>query len=128
EKLYNKYKDKVRFDFTHFASYVTLSAIVTECAGRQDKLWEIHDSLMHRKFLPDTAEIFDLAKKIKLNMVRFKKDFTDFDLQSKIEYNFRLLKAYGLYATPTILINGKPIFNSSSEQEIEKKIKEELKK
>ena len=38
----------------------------------------------------------------------------------------KLLKYCGLFGTPTILINGKPIFNSSSQVEIEDVISKEL--
>ncbi|OFX31722.1 MAG: hypothetical protein A2X08_06675 [Bacteroidetes bacterium GWA2_32_17] len=126
EKLFKKYKNKVRFGFIHFSSYVTLCATATECATKQNKFWEMRDIIMNQPKLPDTADVFLIAKKLNLNMELFTKNFYDPETSSKIEYNFKLLKYCGLFGTPTILINGIPIFNSSSQKEIEKVLEKEL--
>ena len=81
---------------------------------------------MNQPKLPDTADVFLIAKKLNLNMELFTKNFYDPETSSKIEYNFKLLKYCGLFGTPTILINGIPIFNSSSQKEIEKVLEKEL--
>ena len=128
QKLEKKYSDKVKFGFTHFASYVTLSAIAAECAAKQNKFWAMKDILFEQKQLPDSNKIFSLAEKLHLDINRFKSDFSDLQIQNTLEYNFRILKAIGLYATPTVLINGKPVFNSSSIDEIEKMINLEISK
>jgi len=126
EKIERKYHNKIRFGFTHFSSYVTLSALATECAAKQGKFWEMRDSIFHRKLLPDTADIFVLAKHLHLNINQFQSDFYNTEIPQNLNYNFKLLKAYGLYATPTILINGKPVFDSSSLEAIENQIESEL--
>jgi protein-disulfide isomerase len=126
ENIYHKYKNKIRFGFTHFSTYVTLCALATECASKQGKFWEMHDSIMKRTTLPDTSDVFRLAEKLRMNMERFSKDFFAPEISNRIEYNFELLKNYGLFGTPTILINGKPVFNSSSESDIEDAINKEL--
>jgi protein-disulfide isomerase len=66
------------------------------------------------------------AKNLGMDLKLFNKDLNDPGASSRLEYNFKLLKAYGIYATPTILINGKPVFDSSSMVEIENQIKSEL--
>jgi len=126
KKLYQKYHQKVRFGFIHFSSYVTLCATATECATKQNKFWEMHDDIMNLPKLPDTTDVFLIAKKLNINMELFNKNFYDSETTNKIEYNFKLLKYCGLFGTPTILINGKPIFNSSSQVEIEDVISKEL--
>ncbi|OFX42472.1 MAG: hypothetical protein A2046_08990 [Bacteroidetes bacterium GWA2_30_7] len=126
EKLYQKYKYRIRFGFAHFASYVTLSVTASECSANQDKFWQMHDSIMNNKNLLDTIQIFDLAKKMQLNMEQFKKDFYSTKITEQVEYNFRILKALGLFGTPTIIVNGKINFNSSSYEEIEKLIIDDL--
>lgn len=63
EKIYKKYKNKVRFDFIHFSSYVTLCALATECAGKQNKFWEMRDIIMNQPKLPDTSDVFFNSKK-----------------------------------------------------------------
>jgi protein-disulfide isomerase len=59
-------------------------------------------------------------------VITFKKDLHNSEMDSRMEYNFQILKALGLYGTPTVLINDKPVFDSSSKTEIEKAINEQL--
>lgn len=126
EYIFKKYKDKVKFGFTHFSTDITICAIASECGGKQNKFWEMHDIIFGFKHLPDTSELFTIATKLKLDMKVFKKDFADKSLSNNISKNFDKLKVMGLYGTPTFVINGKIIFNSSSKEEIEKVINENL--
>lgn len=124
--LYDKYKDKVKFGFSHFSSYVSVSAIACECASRQGKFWEMHDSLFELTNYPDTTEIINIAKKMELDLYQFRLDFKDSTIVSNIENNFRNIHSKGIYATPTIIINNKTIFNSASFEEIENLLLKEL--
>lgn len=128
KELYNKYKDKVRFASSYFSSYISLSGIACESAGRQNKYWEMYDSIFSKKNIPDSIGIFRIAKNIKLNMELFKNDFADKLLINSIEDNFKRIHAKGIYATPTIVINNKAILNSKSFDEIEKKLITEIEK
>ncbi|MEI6050897.1 MAG: thioredoxin domain-containing protein [Bacteroidota bacterium] len=119
DSLYIKYKDKVKFGFTNFGSYATISAIATECAAKQGKFWEMHDALFSLSDLPDTTRIFSIAYDLDININEFKNDFYDKKTQNAIENNLNLIINSGIYATPTIMINNRPIFNSSSIVEIE---------
>jgi len=125
-KLYNKYKDKVKFGYIHYGSYVTLSSLATEAAGKQGKFWEMKEAIYKMENLPDTNRILSIAKQLNLNMSTFINDLNNPDIEEKLNYSFKLIKYYGIYATPTILVNGKPVFDSSSETEIEKAINEVL--
>jgi len=126
ENIYQKYKNKVKFGFAHFSSYFTLSALATECSAKQGKFWEMQENIFKCKQLPDTNEVFLIAKKLNLNMDLFTNDFYNPEISQKIEYNFKLIKYMGIYATPTILINGKPVFDSSSQKEIENVVEQTL--
>lgn len=119
DSLYFKYNNKVRFGYTNFGSYVTISAIAAESAAKQGKFWEMHDSIFSSSTLPDTTDIFRIAYNLKIKVNEFKIDFYDKNLQTIIENNLYMLRNAGIYATPTIMINNKPIFNSSSITEIE---------
>lgn len=125
-KLYNKYKDKVKFGYIHFASYLTLSAIATEAASNQGKFWEMKEAIYKMETLPDTNQLLNIARQYKLDINAFLYDLNNPEIEEKLNYSFKLIKYYGIYATPTILVNGKPVFDSSSETEIEKAINEVL--
>jgi thiol-disulfide isomerase/thioredoxin len=124
--FYKKYKDKVRFGFTTFAPYVSVSAIAAECADNQGKFWEMHDSIFSKSKLLNKAELFAIAKNLKLDMKKFEIDFNSKAIADKLQNNIRLLDSYGIYGTPTIIINNRLIFNSKSLDEIEEMLKRVL--
>lgn len=126
DSLYLKYENDVRFGFTHYSSYASLSAIASECAAKQDKFWQMHDSLIYCHVLPDTNYIFQTAKKLDMDMKKFYSDFQDEGISKAIEANNEKIGALGIYGTPTIVINGRIIFNSSSLKEIEQVLLEEM--
>jgi Protein-disulfide isomerase len=126
EKLYSEYKGKVRFGFTHYSSYVSNSAIASECAARQGKFWEMHDSIFKPKIIPDSVALFRMAKNLQLDMYRFATDYRNKALSENIKANLYKLESAGVYGTPTIMINNRLIFNNTSVEEIEKLLKEEI--
>ncbi len=128
EHLYSIYKDKVRFGFTHYSSYVSHSAIASECADNQSKFWEMHDSIFNSTYIPDSLALLRMAKNLKLDMNAFRKDFLNNALSEKIKENLIKLETAGIYGTPTIMINNRLIFNSTSINEIENMLKEEIEK
>ncbi|HAH24147.1 MAG TPA: hypothetical protein DCL77_10395, partial [Prolixibacteraceae bacterium] len=128
EKLFNQYKGKVRFGFTHYSSYVSNSAIASECSSNQGKFWEMHDSIFNAKVIPDSVSLFRMAKNLKLDMNAFGIDFKNKAISEKIKDNLLKLESAGIYGTPTIMINDRLIFNSTSINEIEKMLKEEIEK
>lgn len=128
EKLCSKYKDKVRFGFTHYSSYVSNSAIASECAANQGKFWEMHDSIFNTKFIPDSVALFRMARNLNLDMITFSKDYKNKAISDRIMDNLLKLESAGIYGTPTIMINNRLIFNSTSLDEIEKMLKEEIEK
>lgn len=73
-ELYQKYKDSVRFGFTQFGSYTSLSAIALESSGKQGKFWEMYDSIAFTKNLPEKIDILKIAKNIDLNLEQFNSD------------------------------------------------------
>ena len=125
--IYQKYKDKVNFGFTNYGSYVSNSAKAAECAGFQNKFWEMHDTLFGFDHNPDSLEICTIAKNLNLNINTFVSDYSNKKNAAKIEKNMYLINSAGIYGTPTIIINNKLVYNSSSIEEIENLIIEELK-
>lgn len=117
--LFEKYKDKVRFGFTHFASYVSPSAIATEAAAKQGKFWEMYSNIYATKENPDSTILFNIASHIGLNMKSFSKDFNDENIIKSIDENLYKIADSGIYGTPTIVINNTLIHNSMSIEEVE---------
>jgi protein-disulfide isomerase len=126
-ELYQKYKDSVRFGFTQFGSYTSLSAIALESSGKQGKFWEMYDSIAFTKNLPEKIDLLKIAKNIDLNLEQFNFDLESENIKTALKDNFSKLDAAGIYGTPTIMINNKLIYNSSSIEDIEKILIEEIK-
>lgn len=128
EQLFEKYKDKVKFGFANYSGYVTLSALASECAAKQNDFFGFYNELFSLEQLADSTKIFQIAKDLKLDISRFKKDMNDSIISKNIEKDFEKISSIGVYATPTVLINNKVIFNSNSIEEIEAAITNELSK
>jgi len=127
DELYEKYGDKVKFGFGHFSSRTTLSMMASESAGQQGKFWEMHDKIFSYKNLPDTIQLINFAEELNLDMKQFRSSLSDYDLNHSVYRNIMSLSNKGLYGTPTILINNRVIFDSSSKESIESLIEESLK-
>lgn len=129
DSIYQKYKDKVRFGFTHYGSYASISAIASEAAGRQNKFWEMHDAIMHLPHnVAEVNEISGIAEKLGVEMNLFQNDLQDVSINEVIVDNLKKVEASGIYGTPTIAVNNRILFNTLSFNEIENLILEELNK
>jgi len=126
EYLFKKYQSKIKLGFVNFSPYVSMCARAAESAAKQDKFWEMHDRLFSEKQLPDTSTIFQIARQINLNMIKFKSDFYSKEVNDLLQTNSQKCVDMGLFATPTILVNDNVLFNSSSKEHIENMIKETL--
>jgi len=112
--------------FVNFSPYISVCARAAESAALQDKFWQMHDQLFREKQLPDTSTIFQIARQINLNMIKFKSDFYSKEVNDLLQTNSQKCVDMGLFATPTILVNDNVLFNSSSKEHIENMIKETL--
>lgn len=124
--IYEKYKNKVKFGSLNFSSYPTFASLAADAAYKQGKYWEFSDSLYAKNGAIDSLGVYNIANELNLNMNEFDRDLHN---QSTLEVltnvNDELVKR-GLFATPTIIINGRLIFDSNSTKEITHLLDEEL--
>lgn len=73
-------------------------------------------------------DIKRIAKNIKLSTNDFDKDLINESIKDRLEDNFERLSDAGIYGTPTIMINNKLVYNSSSIKDIEQMLIEEINK
>lgn len=74
-------------------------------ADKQGKFWEMHDLLFKNQDELQTANLDDYAKKIGLDMKRFKADMQSTEAEKKIEADLAEGHAVGVDSTPSIYIN-----------------------
>lgn len=128
DSLYTIYKDKVKFGYINFSSTPTLAQMAANAANKQNKFWNFHDSLYCQKKFIDSTIVFNLAKQLNLNMEQFNKDLINPQFAENINKTINKLVEKGIFATPTIVINKRLIYNSASLNEISYLIEKELNK
>jgi len=130
EKLVRARKDRVAFVWKHFPvrghERSVPSAVASEAAARQDKFWVIHDVFYENRFDLDDDDIEEYAKRVGVDLARFRRDLGDSSILKKIETD----KIEGLKlrvkGTPTIFVNGKQFLGYKDEAELADRIDEEL--
>jgi len=77
----------------------------TIAAHKQGKFWEMHDLLFEKQDELQTANLDDYAKKIGLDMKRFKADMQSKEADKKIAADLAEGDAAGVDSTPSIYVN-----------------------
>ena len=72
------------------------------------------------------ASAQNIAQNMSMDINKFQNDITNNEGKKSIEKTINQLVLLGIYATPTIIINGRLIVNSNSKEEICHLIDEEL--
>lgn len=127
QRIYDEYKDRVKFGFVSFGDFPTLPALACEAAARQDKFWEFHDEIFAHKGLADSTFIFNLAKSKKLDIAQFRKDLHSSENYKKLDKTINDLVNRGVFATPTIIVNDRLVYMTNSYDELSRLLEYELK-
>ena len=99
------------FPLTPPHEHAVTAAHAAEAAGLQGKFWEMHDMLYENQ--ETWAKAFDVrplfedyARKIGLNVERFKNDQTNEIVETRIFLDGRRGHSLGVKSTPTVFLNG----------------------
>ncbi len=126
DSVYQKYKDKVRFGFSYFSSDVTLSSLALECAGKQNRFWEMYDSIANRKKVITVDDAFAIASNCKLDMEKFYNDIQDTLLYNTLVDDYKKISGQGVYGTPTIMVDSRILPDWDSSESLETAIEHAL--
>jgi protein-disulfide isomerase len=131
-RIQEKYIDtgKVRMAFVHFpilgADSIT-AAEATECAARQDKFWEYHNTLYANIGIGYShANLTNLAEQTGLNIASFTECLSNFPERESLEDDIRLGQIMGVRGTPAFLVNGIPLAGAYPYEDFERLIEHEL--
>ena len=137
EQVYDKYKDKIQFQFRNFPLIqIHQNAMVAhraaKAASNQGKFWEMYHKLYenHSAWTSGgiaTNAIRGYAEEIGLDMKKYDEDFKSEQTNAIINADVDEGKSKGVESTPTFMINGKKINNPGSADEFSKVIDEALK-
>ena len=85
------------------------AAEAAECAGKQNKYWEMHDKLFENNTALGVANLKQYAVDIGLNAEQFNSCLDNGETASEIRADFSDGSAAGVSGTPTFFINGQKI-------------------
>lgn len=104
----------------------TLAAIAAQCAARQGKFWEYHDTLFERQAYLSESEFGQAATDIGIDRDSWKKCYDSRDTLAVVKKGFEEGKALGIVATPTIYIGSKSYAGTLSVEQLSKLIQDAL--
>jgi protein-disulfide isomerase len=104
---------KLTHKFIPAHSFSLKAAEAALAADEQGKFWQFHDKLFKNQSVLNEAKIFEIARTLKLNMVRFRKKLKDPALEALIDGDYAEAKQLGITATPWVYINGRHLDDRS---------------
>jgi protein-disulfide isomerase len=130
EKVVAKYKNKVRllikFYPYKYRDFARISAEAALAAADQGKFWEMHGLLIRKSPDLERNRLVNYAKKIGLDVEKFKKALDSHKNDAIIERDLKLATDLGLYNTPTFFINGRKVVGNVPFKYLNKIVQEEL--
>jgi len=108
KKLITKYNNKVDFRFVYYSSYIDKPAIACEAASKQNKFWQMHDSIFDNTNKINMPNYYiELANSIGLDTNIYKQNLEDEQILKDLLNNKKLLFEKGIYSTPVFIVNNK---------------------
>ena len=106
------YPTQARFVYKHFPltanhPQALPAALAAAAAQKQGKFWEMHQMLFDNQRALSPEQIEGYAKKLGLDMKRFKADMDSDEVKEQVEADRRLARRAGVRGTPTVFVNGR---------------------
>ena len=124
KQVLSQYPDKIRFVYRHFPltgihPYAMQAANASECAGNQNKFWEMHDRIYDRQGEFDkegfsSGEFFlNIASEIGVNNVKFENCINNDSFHDYVIQDISDGLRYGVNGTPTFFVNREKVVGIS---------------
>ncbi len=109
-RILDEYKGQVRLVFRDFPlsfhQRAVPASVAANCAGEQDKYWEMHDILMTNQKKLEDAHLAGYAKDIGLDMAKFTECQGKESHVAEIMADMAEAQAAGVSGTPAFFVNG----------------------
>ena len=117
DEFLKKHPKEVRLVYKHFPleghKMAKEASIAAEAAALQDKFWPMHKALFETEQPLSTGQIEVLAKKIQLDLPRFKRDLGNSSVVDKVGNSLQEGQLLGISGTPALFFNGRPYYLST---------------
>jgi len=132
DELRRDYGKDLRYVFMHnplaFHKQAEPAARAAEAAGEQGKFWEMHDLLFENSRDLTEKNFAKWARKLGLDVKRFKRDFASSTIANRVEEQQRKGNALGARGTPAFFVNGRFLSGAQPVASFKVLIDEEMKK
>ncbi len=133
EQVRKDYPDTVRIVFKHYPltsihPMAQKAAEAAECAGDQNKFWEMHDKLFANQTSLSLANYKVWAKDLGLNQSKFDTCLDKNEKAAKVAADQSYGDSIGVSGTPTSFVNGYSVQGAQSYDVVKAKIDAELAK
>jgi protein-disulfide isomerase len=113
EKLVHRFPGQVRLVYKFYPlpahTHGEIAARAAAAADKQGKFWEMHHTLFDHQDRLEQADLETYAKQLKLDLPKFRADFTSDDVTTRITKDKKQGEGVGIGGTPTIYINGREV-------------------
>lgn len=133
-RLMTEYKGRIRWivrDFPlSFHDRAKPAAIAAQCAGQQNKYWEMYEELFKNQRSLTDKNFIKFGKKISIkDTAKYEKCLKNpGNLVAVIEKNFRSGEKIGVTGTPAFFVNGRRLSGALPYEDFKKVFEDELKK
>ena len=127
DQILKTYSNDVKIVYKHFDRGGTDSKTsqATECAGEQNKFWEMHDEIFDKG---SSGDLVGYASNIGLDVSSFETCLDSGKYASKVEQSTAEAISLGIRGTPGFIINGQLVSGAQPFENFKKVIDEELAK
>lgn len=128
--LLARYPGQIRFVYKDFPlpthPYAFKAAEAGHCAHDQDKFWEYHDKLFATQDALDVESLKIHAGELGLDMDAFATCLDDAQHAEAVNAEMSTGRSYGASSTPTLFINGRPVFGAMPLNVFDEIVRQEL--
>lgn len=133
QEVVRQMEDQIRFVYRHFPiseqhEYAQIAAEAAESAAQQGKFWQMHNQIFSNQELLNVEHLYEFAKAIGLDPVRFDQDLQQHTYREKVRADFMSGVRSGVSGTPSFFINEQPYEGPTHPEMLIKALKEAINK
>ena len=129
-ELYDRYPDDIRLVYKDFPlpshPNAFKAAEAGNCANDQGKFWEFHDKLFATQDALDVESLKAYAGELGLDASAFEACLDEGRHAETVSQDLTIGRSYGASSTPTLFINGRPVFGAMPFDLFDNIIREEI--
>jgi protein-disulfide isomerase len=112
EMLLKRFEGRVCFAYRHYPleqvhRHALQAAEAAECAGAQNRFWEMHNLLFDNQHALELDDLRGYAQRLGLDMTRYEREMTDHVHLARIRGHIDSGHKSGVRATPGFFVDGK---------------------